>query len=142
EKDVDSLEGTAQQSPGLRTMLAEQVPAEAAAWFAADSARWTEKKPVAALLAVSGWKKEGIDMLAKGRAGIVAVTLADPPRLRLAVACDNSESSEKLRAYFQGRASAKASTPGGSGEWATLEIPADPQAAFQSIKGMLDDAGR
>src|SRR5207244_2282045 len=135
EKDVDSLEGTAQQSPGLRTMLAEQVPADAAAWFAADSARWTEKKPVAALLAVSGWKKEGIDVLAKGRAGVVAATLADPPRLRLAVRCDNTESAEKLRAYFQGKPTNAGATHGGIGEWATLEIPADPQAAFQSIKG-------
>ena len=105
-------------------------------------ARWTEKKPVAALLAVSGWKKEGIDVLANGRAGIVAVTLADRPRLRLAVRCDNTESSEKLRAYFQGKASAAGSSFGGAGEWATFEMPADPQDALAVIKGILDDAGR
>ena len=72
----------------------------------------------------------------------VSGPVTDTLGLRLAVRCDNTESAEKLRAYFQGKPTNAGATQGGIGEWATLEIPADPQAAFQSIKGMLDDAGR
>jgi hypothetical protein len=144
ERDLEPAEsGTATQLPaGLREVIAGQVPADAAGWVASDSARWTEKKPVAALLQFSGWTPDKQAVLAKGRAATIGVTLGDPPRLHVAVRCADPGSAEQLRAYFAAKATAPGSAHGGVGEWATLDLPADPATGFKAVKDMLSDTGK
>src|SRR5206468_2592347 len=116
ERDLDpALSGTPTQLPaGLREVVAGQVPPDAAGWVASDSAKWTEKKPVAALLQFAGWSKERLDVLAKGRAAAVGVTLGDPPRLHVAVKCADIGSAEHLRAYFAAKSTEPRAVHGGA----------------------------
>jgi hypothetical protein len=141
ERDLDpAVSGTAIQLPaGLREVIAARVPPDSAGWVASDTARWTEKKPVAALLQFAAWTPDRIAVLAKGRAATVGVTLGDPPRLHVAVRCADSGSAERLRAYFAEKATAPGSGHGGGGDWATLDLPADPATGFRAVKDMLSD---
>lgn len=144
EHDLDPAEagGTTQLPSGLRDVIAGQVPADAAGWVAADSARWTEKKPVAFLLQAAHWTPDGIAVLAKGRAAAVGVTFSSPPRLRVAVRCSDTETAEKLRAYVKEKVTAQSATTDGAGEWVTIDTPTDPQAVLTPLKDFLEDAAR
>ncbi|MDB5311642.1 MAG: hypothetical protein JWO38_5844 [Gemmataceae bacterium] len=143
EKDLDPAEngGKTQLAAGLREMLGEKLPADAAVWAAADSARWAEKKPVEVLLELAGGKKDWLAVLNKGQAAVAGLTF-DPPRLRVFVRCSDADTGEKVRAYFAKKATGDGVRVGGAGEWAMLDTPGDPQTGFAALKGFLDDAGK
>ena len=136
EKDLASAPGGAEMSPSCRELIQEWVPRDAAIWAAADTARWSEK-PILKLL-----KKEWLPILAKGRAATVSLSFADEVKLRVAVKCADTEASDKLFAYFKGKATGERSLASRAGEWAKLEVLADPKDIFTTVKGFLDDAGR
>lgn len=143
EKDLEPAwaGGTTTQRPaGLREVIDRRVPADAAGWVATDSARWAEKKPVAALLQFAGWSKERLDTLAKGRAAAIGVTLGGQPRLHVAVQCADADTTDRLRAYFREQATGPAPAAGGDGDWATLDTAADPREWFTTLKRVLGDA--
>ena len=133
EKDLSGESGL---SPSCRELIGEWVPKDAAAWIAADTARWSEK-PLLKLV-----KKEWLPLLAKGRAATVSASFASEAKLRVAVRCVNAETSDKLFAYFKGKATGERSLSSAAGDWAKLELTADPQELFATLKGFLDDAGR
>jgi hypothetical protein len=140
-RDLDAAtgEGKTQLPPGVRNVIETQVPPDAAGWIASDSARWAEKKPVAFLLATRGWTPDRLAVVAKGRAAAIGVTLGDPPRVRVAVRCADAGSAEHLRAYFAAKATAPGANHDGAGEWATLDLPANPANGFKAVKDMLND---
>ncbi len=132
EKDLVGAE----LSPSCRELIREWVPTDAAMWVAADTARWSEK-PILKLL-----KKEWLPILAKGRAATVSLSFADEAKLRVAVRCVDTDASDKLFAYFKGKATSERSLASSAGEWAKLEVVADPKDTITTVKGFLDDAGR
>ncbi len=132
EKDLVGAE----LSPSCRELIREWVPTDAAMWVAADTARWSEK-PILKLL-----KKEWLPILAKGRAATVSLSFADEAKLRVAVRCVDTDASDKLFAYFKGKATGERSLASSAGEWTKLEVVADPKDTFTTVKGFLDDAGR
>ena len=136
EKDLASAPGGAEMSPSCRELIQEWVPRDAAIWAAADTARWSEK-PILKLL-----KKEWLPTLAKGRAATVSLSFADEVKLRVAVRCADTDASDKLFAYFKGKATSERSLASSAGEWAKLEVVADPKDTITTVKGFLDDAGR
>ncbi len=136
EKDLVNAADGAEMSPSCRELIQEWVPRDAAVWAAADTARWSEK-PILKLL-----KKEWLPFLAKGRAATVSLSFADEAKLRVAVRCVDTDASDKLFAYFKGKATGERSLANRVGEWTNLEVVADPKDIFTTVKGFLDDAAR
>lgn len=124
-------------APGLKAILGERIPRDAASWLAIERAEWTKKPLVAALLRGTEWPPDRIAILAKGQAVAASYSFGNSPRLLVSIFCADSESRTMLKKYFdrQGTASEVA-------EWATLEKPVDPQDTFGFLKSMMDDAGR
>jgi len=137
----DFAEGT-ELAPGMRSILTERVPRDAAAWLATDRAEWTKKPVIAALLNAASWPPDRIAILAKGRAAAASYSFSDSPRLSLSVQCSDEVSATQLRTYFKGLATGERSSAGGEGDWAVLEKPVDPPELFGTLKAMIDDAGR
>ena len=133
EKDLSIGSGL---SPSCRELIGEWVPKDAALWIAADSAEWA-KKPLLKLL-----KKEWLPIVSKGRAATVSASFASEAKLRVAVRCANAKASDELFAYFKGKATAERSLASAAGDWVKLELTAEPQDLFATLKGFLDDAGR
>ncbi len=142
DRDLDPTEtgGKTQLSVGLRETIGEQVPINSAGWVATDTARWADKPLVKLAISQFG-KKEWLSVLEKGRAAAIGLTFDDPPRLRVFVRCGDTDSGEKLRAYFQTKAPGDATRFGGTGDWATLDTPV-ASGGLATLKGFLDDVGK
>ena len=148
KKDLDAVErggygpGGKQLAAGLREMLAERVPPEAAVWIATSDERWGDKPGVKLAAAFLG-KKEWLPVLAKGRAGMLALSFGDPPRLRLFVKTADEATGQQLRNYFKSQAATDDKVQhGGAGEFAFFDMPLDPSNAFATLERFLADAGR
>ena len=131
--------GQAKLSPGLRAMVGERLPPDAAVWVAAESARWAEKPLVSNLLPALAGKKDWLPVLKQGQAAVAGLSLGDSPRLRLFVRGVDADTGEKLRAYFKSKAASDAVRTGGAGEWAMYDAPAD---GFGALRQMLEDVGK
>ena len=143
DRDLDPAEtgGKTQLSAGLRETIGEQVPTNAAGWVATDTARWADKPLVKFAISQFG-KRDWLPVLEKGRAAAVGLTFDDPPRLRLFIRCGDTDTGEKLRAYFQTKASGNGTHLGGTGDWATLDTPVASGGSLSMLKGFLDDVGK
>ena len=145
-KDLEAIEkggygpGGKQLSPGLSELIAG-VPADAAAWIAADVDRWAEKPLVKVVFGEILKKPEWLTALGRARALVAAISLNDPPRLRLFVTAVDSSTGDRLRASFLARATAtEGATAGGAGELAFIEQPFDPTTALATLREMLNEA--
>jgi hypothetical protein len=148
KKDFEAVDrggygpGGKQFAPALAAAIAEQVPPDAAAWLAADDERWADK-PLVRLALGQLAKKEGVAVLSKGRAAVAALSLDDPPRLRLFVKAVDDATGEQLRAYFAKKAAAdEQARHGGAGQLAFFDTPIDPANTFATLQQMLGDAGK
>jgi len=142
DADLEAAEtgGMTPLAPGLRESITDKVSADAAVWLATDDARWAEKESVQFLVARAG-KKEWLPTMARGRAAVASLTLADAPRLQVCARCADTATAEQLRAFFGKTASAGVRSAG-AGEWAMLDAPADSRAVFAPLKKLLDGAGK
>jgi hypothetical protein len=132
--------GGRQFAPGLSEMIGS-VPPDAAAWLVTDEDRWAEKPLVKLVFSELLKKPEWLPSLAKGRALVAALSLNEPPRLRIFVKAADASTAERIRSYFQARAaSAENATSGGAGEIAFFDSPIDPANAFNSLREMLNEA--
>jgi hypothetical protein len=145
KKDLEAVErdgygpGGKQLSPGLSEMIA-RVPPDAAAWIAADVDHWAEKPLVRMVFGEVLKKPEWLTALGRARALVAAISLNDPPRLRLFVGAADSSAGDRLRAYFLARATAtEGATTGGAGELAFIETPIDPTTTFATLREMLNE---
>jgi hypothetical protein len=143
EKDLEAATrgGSSQLSPGLREMLAERLPPDAAVWAAADADRWAAK-PLVKFAAGAMKRPELLSLVAKAQAAVVGLSVGESPRVRLFVRCTDADTGEKLRAYFKSKATTDATRTGGAGEWAMFDAPADPQNALAPLRPFLDDMGK
>ncbi len=114
------------ESDGFRQMFAS-VPPEAAVWVAADDERdWTQK-PLVKLAAQSPEAKKWLPAVGGGRGGLFALSFGEQPRVRLFVRTAETATAERVRAYFQARATeTESATVGGGGVFALFDAPFDP----------------
>lgn len=136
-KDADATGGR-ELPPGLREVVDQKVPAEAAAWAATDSARWADKPAVKLAVGAVG-RKEWLPLLEQGRAAVASVSLGESPRVRAGVRCADAPTADRLRTYFRSKATGEV---GGEGDWAAIDLSYDPAAGTGPFRTMLDDAGR
>jgi len=148
KKDLDAVErgghgpGGRQFAPKLAEMIG-RVPPDAAVWIATDEDRWHEKPLVRLVIAEALKRPEWLAVLARGRALVAALSLNEPPRLRLFIAAADAATGDRLRAYFQARVGvADGATAGGAGELAFFETPIDPTATFATLRDMLSEAAK
>lgn len=133
--------GGKQFGPGLVNMIEQHVPRDAAAWVATNDERWAEKPGVRFLAETVMKRPEWLPVLAKGRAGMAALTLGDPPRGHVVVRLADEAAAKQTREYFKARAGTDDKVrPGGEGEFATLDTPIDPSTAFATLQQLLGDA--
>jgi len=135
--------GGQQFAPALAEAIGVRVPADAAVWVATTDERWDDKPLIQFLLGLFAGKKEWLTGLAKGRAVVAGLSMADPPRLRLFVKTADAATGDEIRTYF-GRRAAKGehARHGGSGELAFFDAPVDPVTIFVTLREMLTDAAR
>ncbi|HJZ59212.1 MAG TPA: hypothetical protein VKE74_29980 [Gemmataceae bacterium] len=124
----------------MREMIRVRLLPEAAIWAAADNGRWAEK-PLVRALALQAGGKNWLPALARVQAGVVGLSFGEQPRAHLFVRCVDNTAGEKLRAYFQTKATDGVQT-GGAGEWVLFNPPFDPQTGVQTLKQFLDDAAK
>ncbi len=135
--------GGKQFAQPLAEMIAQRVPPDAAAWLATNDERWAEMSLIQILLGQMLGKKEGLTVLAKGRAVTAALSLEDPPRLRLFVKAADEATGQQVREYFAKKAAADdKARHGGAGELAFFDMPIDPAATFATLQQFLSDAGQ
>jgi hypothetical protein len=149
EKDFQAVErggfgpGGKQFSASLTRAITDQVPPNAAAWLTTSEDRWSEKPGVKLLVGELLKKKEWLNVLAKGRSLVTAVSLDEPPRLRLFIKTTDEASGQQLRAYFQKMAAADENVrQGGGGELAFFDTPFDLMKGFTTIRQWLENAGK
>ncbi|MFO0798075.1 MAG: hypothetical protein U0804_11420 [Gemmataceae bacterium] len=119
-------------SPRMRASLAEALPEDAAAWLLTDSADWANKKSVGLLLSLGGkadWQKG----LARVRAVAAGLTLKDAPTVRLLARPATPAARDDLAAAFR----RQAGTTGETGEWLSLDAPADPAGGLAALRDLL-----
>lgn len=148
KKDLEAVEkdgygpGGKQLSPRLSEQIA-RVPPDSAAWIAADVDHWAEKPLVRVVFGEVLKKPEWLTALGRTRALLAAISLNDPPRLRLFVTAPDSSTGDRLRASFLARATATEGTSaGGAGELAFIETPIDPTIALATLREMLNESGK
>jgi hypothetical protein len=146
KKDLEGVErgghgaGGKQFASGLAEMIS-RVPPDAAAWIATDEDRWSEKPLVRMVIGEVLRKPEWLPVLGRGRSLAAALSLNDPPRLRLFIRAADASTGGRLRAYFQTRSlSTDGATAGGAGELAFFETPIDPATTFATLRDMLSEA--
>ncbi|MBA4067758.1 MAG: hypothetical protein C0501_29480 [Isosphaera sp.] len=140
KKDLAAGEGAL--PAGLAGMVG-RVPPGAAAWVATDDGRWADRNGVkfvaGQVLKRPGW----LPVIARGRAGMAAVTLGDDPRLWVFVAAADAETGRRARDYFTGVAAGDGKARvGGAGELASYDAPVDPADAFPALQRLIGDAGK
>jgi hypothetical protein len=147
KKDFEAVDrggygpGGKQFTPSLAQALAERVPPDAAAWVATSDERWAEKPLVQFALNQLLKKPEWLPVLAKGRAGVLAVSLGEPPRVRLFVRTADDATGQQVRDYFKSKGGTEA-TVDGTGDVASLDMPLDPNNATATLERFLGDAVR
>lgn len=142
DRDADPAGGR-ELPAGLREVVGQKVPAEAAAWAATDTARWADKPAVKLAVGQFG-RKEWLPPLEKGQAAAAALCLGEKPHVWLSVRCADAAAGDRLATYFGSKAKAagEGTTVVHGGEWAMLDIPFDPAAGLGLFRQMLDDAGK
>jgi hypothetical protein len=146
EKDFEAVNrgghgpGGKQFPGGLAQSIGQQVPPDADAWLAANDERGADKAGVKVVLELLG-KKEWLPVLAKGRAGMAALSLGDKPRLRIFVKAADESIAQQLRSYFQKKAAENdTARTGGAGEIAFYDAPVVPAKLLSTLKQFLADA--
>jgi hypothetical protein len=133
--------GSGHLSAGLRELLAEKLPPDAAVWLAADDRDWAGKQLLTGALAQADQTKALVPLLAKGEAAAVGLSFGDPPRARVYVRVTDEPTGERLRAYFQ-RKAGDGAVVGGAGRSALYDAPFDPRSGPGPLRGFLEDAGK
>jgi predicted Zn finger-like uncharacterized protein len=132
--------GSGHLSAGLRELLAEKLPPDAAVWAVADGQRWAEK-PVVGFVVKQLLKRERLlPVLAKGEAAAVGLSFGDPPRARLYVRTTDEPSRELLQEYFR-KADATA-VVGGAGRVALYDAAFDPRAGVGPVRRFAEEVGK
>lgn len=119
-------------SDRMRDQLAQAVPPDAAACLLTDSADWGAKAPVNLLLTATG-KADWQPGLAKVRAAAAALTLTDPPTLRVMAKGATPAARDELRAAFR----RQPGTTGETGEWVYLDAPAERAGGLAALRAVL-----
>jgi hypothetical protein len=116
------------------------VPEDAPTWVATSDERWAEK-PGVRLLVETIWKKpEWLDSIKQGRAGMIAVSVDEHPRLRIVVKTADTDSAAKVRAFLAKRANRDEKIHlGGTGETVFFDTPIDPAKAFSTVEQLLGE---
>src|SRR5262249_57306613 len=114
----------------VREMIRVRLLPEAAIWAAADNGRWAEK-PLVRALALQAGGKNWLPALARVQAGVVGLSFGEQPRAHLFVRCVDNTAGEKLRAYFQTKATDGVQT-GGARERGRFYTPPSPPTPSQS----------
>lgn len=144
KKDLQAVErdgfgpGGQQFTPSLTGMLVEQVPPAAAAWIATADERWAEK-PATKIAAQFLDKKEWLSVLPQGRAGMLALSFNDAPRVRLHVKTTDEATGQQVRDYFKRKVSDKMQL-GGEGDTAFFEMPLSEGNALVTLQRFIADA--
>lgn len=124
---------------GLAEMIRERVPAEAAAWLATNDERW-DTKPGVKLVVESVLKQpEWLRPIGQGRALMAAITLAEPPRLRLFVKATDDALGRRAREAFTRLAHDQA-VVGGAGQVALLDVPVEPAEVLTIIRRLIGES--
>ena len=128
----------------LAEAIASRVPPDAAAWVATNDEAWAAKPGVEFLVKNERMlnKPEWMPSLARGRAGVAAVSLGDEPRLRLFVRTADEESGRRARDYFRTLATDPKATHGGAGTIALFETPIDPAAAYATLRDVMGEPAK
>lgn len=123
---------------GLRKMLAS-VPPTSAVWVVADDEHEWPDKPLLKLVGQSPDAKKWLAAVKGGRGGVFALSFGEAPRMRLFVRTAETQTAERVRAYFGARAAeVESATAGGGGTFALFDAPLDGAL----VQRMLTDAGR
>ncbi|MBA4190249.1 MAG: hypothetical protein C0467_19865 [Planctomycetaceae bacterium] len=146
-KDLEGVGGHGvggKQFPAeLAKMIAQNVPADAAAWVATNDERWAEKPGVKLAIELGLKKPEWLPILAQGRAAMAAISFGEQPRLKLYVKTVDDVSGKRLRTYFAQRAGANNKIQyGGEGESAFFDSPIDPANTFATLQQFLGDTAK
>jgi hypothetical protein len=149
KKDFEAVDkggygpGGKQFTSTLTEAVAGRVPPEAAAWLATAEGRWDDKPLVQFFLGQFAGKTEWLKGLAKGRAVVAALSLDEPPRLRLFLTVADEPTAEGVRSYFAKWAERNGQVShGGAGELAFLNAPIDPVKTFAVLRQLLNDAAK
>ena len=149
KKDFEAVDkggygpGAKQFTSTLTEAVAGRVPPEAAAWLATAEGRWDDKPLVQFFLGQFAGKTEWLKGLAKGRAVVAALSLDEPPRLRLFLTVADESTAEGVRSYFAKWAERNGQVShGGAGELAFLNAPIDPVKTFAVLRQLLNDAAK
>ncbi len=119
--------------------LTQQLPSDAAVWLATATENWAEKRSIRKLAEYGFVKRDWLPTLAKGRALAAGMSLAEGPRLRLSVCCQDADTASQLRGHFQRKVSEPGTRYGGEGDWAMFDAPIDPLQASRKLKDLLND---
>jgi hypothetical protein len=133
--------GAGHLSAGLRELLTEKLPPDAAVWLAADDRNWAEKDVVQFLVKKLLNQPQLMPVLAKGEAVAAGLSFGEQPRARVYVRATDESTGKKLRAYFQEKVTDGATT-GGAGRSALFDAPFDPRAGAGTLRRFLDDLGK
>jgi hypothetical protein len=149
KKDFEAVErsgygpGGKQFTSTLAEAIAARVPPEAAAWLATAEGRWDDKPLVQFFLGQFAGKTEWLKGLAKGRAVVAALSLDEPPRLRLFITVADEQTAGGIRSYFANWAESNGqASHGGAGELAFLNAPIDPVKTLAVLRQLLNDAAK
>lgn len=123
---------------GLAEMIRERVPAEAAAWLATNDESWNSKPGVKLVVESLLKRPEWLTPISQGRALMAAVTMAEPPRLRLFVKATDEVLGRRAREAFARLADDHA-VIGGAGQVALLDIPVDPAEVLTTIRRLIGE---
>ncbi|MFO0821693.1 MAG: hypothetical protein U0792_00965 [Gemmataceae bacterium] len=144
KKDLDAVTkgghgtGCKHLPASLFQMIAKEVPQDAAAWVATSDERWAEKPGVRLLIETILKKPEWLDAIKQGRAGMVAVSVDENPRLRIVVKTADADSAERLGAFLAKRAGGDEKIQQGTtGETVFFDTPIDPAKAFLTVEQLL-----
>jgi hypothetical protein len=149
KKDLEAVEkggygpGGKQFTSSLTDAISGRVPPEGAAWLATAEGRWDDKPLVQFFLGQFAGKTEWLKGLAKGRAVVAALSLDEPPRLRLFITVADEQTADGIRVYFAKWAESNGRVShGGAGELAFLNTPIDPVKTFTVLRQLLTDAAK
>jgi hypothetical protein len=130
--------GGKQLPQALAETMASRVPADAAAWLATNDERWAAKGGVKLVVGEVLKRPEWLAVLARGRAGMAALSLGDEPRLKLYVKTADDATGQRARDFFK-TLDPKATTSG-AGADAQYDAPIDPATAYATLQQLFSAA--
>jgi hypothetical protein len=111
----------------LRDAMMARLSPASFAWIATDTDNWNEKPFVKAIGQFPAWK-DRVALLKPIRAASAGLAIEDEPELRLAIRAADAAATNRLRDALRSRVSDGTAEFGGDDEWATLEMPFDPNS--------------